>query len=75
MAKKFDNDSIERVCAFCEHATPLPPDTDGNVNVLCAKKGLVRERGLCRKFIYDPLKREPASPLSIPEFEAVNIDE
>ena len=71
---KFDVE-IERACAFCEYGTPAPSDKDGKEFVICAKKGLVRENGSCRKFSYDPLKREPAKRPPLPEVEAVDIDE
>ena len=48
MAKKCDFDNIERVCAFCEHGMVLPPDNDGNILVLCDRKGLVHDNGWCR---------------------------
>lgn len=74
MAKRRDDATEERVCAFCEHGTPVPRDTEGNTLVLCDKKGLVRENGVCRRFSYDPLKREPAEIRAVPEFKAIDID-
>lgn len=75
MAKKCDFDNIERVCAFCEHGMVLPPDNDGNILVLCDRKGLVHDNGWCRRFLYDPLKREPKEPLSIPDMKVIDIDD
>ena len=50
----FSKDNAQ-VCALCEHGTQLQ-----NVNhVLCRKKGVVLATYRCRKFAYDPLKREP----------------
>ena len=66
---------IEKVCAFCEYAAPAPADKEGNEYVICSKKGLVREGSVCRKFSYDPLKREPAEKHTLPETVAVDIDE
>ena len=75
MAKVKNEIEIERVCAFCEYAAPAPADKDGNEYVICSKRGLVREGSVCRKFSYDPLKRELAKKHTLPETQAVNIDE
>lgn len=61
------DDSLDRVCAYCEFATVLE---DGQ-NVLCNKKGVVRDNYSCRKFIYDPLKRKPVCR---PKFPVLNED-
>lgn len=45
---------IERSCAYCLHGTALE---DGQI--LCIKKGLGSIDGKCRRFRYDPLKRQP----------------
>ncbi len=71
---KFDIE-IERACAFCEYATPAPSDKDGNEFVICAKKGLVKEGRACRKFSYDPLKREPTKRPPLPEVDIVDIED
>ena len=55
MAKNKNSD-YQNICLFCEHATQLKI----NNNVLCKYKGVVEEDYVCRKFIYDPLKRTPA---------------
>lgn len=73
--EKVNKAEIERVCAFCEYAAPAPADKDGNEFMICSKRGLVREGSVCRKFSYDPLKREPMKRRTLPETEAVNIDE
>lgn len=44
----------DRICAKCEHGTPLFTG-DG---VLCRRHGLVKPTACCRRFRYDPLKRE-----------------
>ena len=42
-------------CALCEYANHLQ-----DVNfVLCSKKGVVSADFSCKKFSYDPLKRQP----------------
>ena len=53
--KQQDLPECPRVCAYCEHATPL--QTEGQM--LCPKKGVVEGGFVCRRFRYDPLKRVP----------------
>ncbi len=49
-----------KCCAYCEHSVAIcKSDT-----VMCAKKGIVRVDGICRKFVYSPFKRTPA-PLPV----------
>ena len=49
------DERIEKYCKFCEHAGTLTdPDT-----MLCDKAGVVRASHCCRRFRYDPLKRQP----------------
>jgi hypothetical protein len=75
MAKVKKEVEIERACAFCEFSAPAPADMEGNEYFICSKKGLVRDGSACRKFSYDPLKREPMKRRELPKTEAVNIDE
>jgi hypothetical protein len=75
MAKVKNEIEIQRVCAFCEYSSPAPADKDGNEYVICSKKGLMREGAVCRKFSYDPLKRDPAEKHTLPETAPVDIDE
>ncbi len=58
-----------KVCAYCEKATILA-DHD---TVLCSRYGVVPAGGVCRKFLYDPLKRVPAPPLIPPEVSEVDL--
>lgn len=65
---------IERCCARCEHATILAQCD----YILCAKKGVVSDTHVCRRFIYDPLKRDPRRMPPLPhgdEAEAVEAAE
>lgn len=56
MALKIFNKITEPQCAFCEHGTPVG---DG-CTVLCRKVGgIMQYYSKCKKFKYDPLKREP----------------
>ena len=46
--------NIEPCCSYCKHGNIIS-DTE----VICIKKGIVTSAGACRKFSYDPLKRQP----------------
>ena len=52
---------IEPCCAYCQHGLPI-----NLYKVGCLKHGVVPYYGQCRKFIYDPLKREPERPRKLP---------
>jgi len=58
----WDND-LPRACRFCERATIISDEE----NVLCSLKGIVYADYCCRKFAYDPLKREPKMPPPMPK--------
>lgn len=53
--EKINETELERFCKFCQHSSDL---TDGE-KLLCEKKGIVCAEYVCKKFLYDPLKREP----------------
>lgn len=56
MALKIFNKSIEPRCAFCEFGSPIG---EGQT-VLCRKAGgIMQSYSKCKKFKYDPFKREP----------------
>ena len=61
MAKKIKYE-INRVCGCCELAETL----NNKDIVLCSLKGVVSSGHVCKKFIYDPLKRDPKPPAKIP---------
>ncbi len=71
MSKKNTEYEINEICLYCENSIPL---MDGDDNVLCSKKGVVKEDHRCRKFSYDPLKRKPAPKINIPSPEALDLD-
>lgn len=63
-------DKCERICAYCELASPLfDEDT-----ILCQKFGVVAKNYSCKKFSYDPLKRVPPKAPKLPTLEYVDID-
>ncbi len=57
MKKMFDK-TLPKKCEYCLFASPL-----GEGDLLCKKRGIVRLDDLCRKYKYDPLKREPKKQL------------
>ena len=59
--KRNDN-GYQKICLFCENATIL----QGDENVLCKHKGIVSEDFVCRKYVYDPLKRQPKTNANMP---------
>lgn len=53
-------EKIERICANCEHSTPM-----GNTDACyCKKRGLVKARGCCGDFKADLLKIVPPPPVA-----------
>lgn len=64
MSKKQDTD-YRKLCIFCENATILQGESD----ILCKHKGIVAEDFVCRKFVYDPLKRTPKAPMELPKLD------
>ena len=68
-------ETVERFCAFCEFALPLPT-ADGEENdMICEKRGVVRADHVCGKFRYDLLKRAPSEKPSVVPVVAVTLDE
>ncbi|MBQ7638033.1 MAG: hypothetical protein IJS90_03935 [Clostridia bacterium] len=66
MSKKLIGNNIDPKCAYCVFGEIT---ADGK-NVLCPKKGVMQPDGSCKKFSYDPLKREPERPARLPEFSS-----
>lgn len=64
MKKELLNLNIDPQCTYCEHGKISP---DGE-HILCKKKGIMERYAHCKKFRYDPLKREPAKKPKLPEF-------
>ncbi len=59
-SKLLFNKKIEPSCSYCTFGGRISPD-----EVICIKKGIVSSAGKCRKFKYDPLKREPPVHLKL----------
>ena len=52
--KRNDLD-LDRICEKCEFSIAICDD----FNVLCKRRGVVPAGHSCRRFVYDPLKRDP----------------
>ncbi len=50
--------SEEKHCIYCRFANDIFETED----MLCDKNGVVPKEYVCRKFVYDPLKRVPRRP-------------
>ena len=48
------NKNIEPSCSYCKFGNRI-----GTEEVACIKKGVVSSGYYCRRFKYDPLRREP----------------
>ena len=68
MARKKELD-CQKICLFCENASQLKDTED----VICRLKGVVSSDFCCRKFVYDPLKREPSPRPVIPAFDKEDL--
>jgi hypothetical protein len=55
----------EACCACCVHGKAAP---DGS-GVLCSLRGVMRDTSLCKKYEYDPVKREPQRSPALPVFD------
>jgi len=58
-------DRYQAACGLCRHGKPSP---DGS-SVLCSLRGVMRRQSVCKKYQYDPLKREPERAPLLPEFD------
>lgn len=69
MQRLFGN-HIQPACRYCEQA--LRCGRDGTV--LCELKGVVAADYHCRRYVYDPLKREPKSKVRLPQYASDDFD-
>ena len=62
---------IDPQCAYCEHGTT----TANKETVICKKQGAVMQSfSKCKKFKYDPLKRQPRSPVFNGDFSKEDFE-
>ena len=65
------NRAINKPQPACKYCTLAVVTADEKV-ILCRKRGSVSGDDFCRKFKYDPLKRQPGS---LPEFGEYTADQ
>ena len=44
-------------CSYCRNGTDI-----GGGEIACVRRGITYAGSFCRKYVYDPLKREPELP-------------
>lgn len=54
------NKKIEPSCSYCDSGVRI-----SETEVACVKRGVMSSSDSCRRFRYDPLKREPAHPAAL----------
>ena len=57
MSNKVFNKKLAHYCEYCIHSI----NSEYSNEVLCKKRGVTDRKDSCRKYKYDPLKREPAT--------------
>jgi hypothetical protein len=55
MPKKVFNKNLEKRCGYCLFGRK----SEFSNEVMCLKRGITDVNDCCRRFKYDPLKREP----------------
>ena len=60
---------IEPCCAYCKRGSRISEE-----EVVCVKRGIVSSGGSCRRFIYDPLQRQPQKPVT-PDTSQVSAED
>lgn len=55
MKNAFFNDDHTPSCALCARCRPAPTENE----MLCMIRGVVSADQVCKRFRYDPFKREP----------------
>jgi len=68
--KQNTDDDRPSMCRYCENASPLHDEDE----MLCRIRGVVSGDHVCRKFIYDPLKRRPMTRRKLPSLELPDDD-
>ena len=65
LKKLFNKNDVTPSCTYCVHGRFSP----NSESILCTKMGVVGVDFSCKKFKYDPLKRQPRRPKPIDKFE------
>ncbi len=53
--QEYIHEEYRKECQYCEHGMLSYDETV----VLCPKKGMMPPDFVCKKYVYDPLKRKP----------------
>ena len=61
MKQDLFNKELEPKCEYCLNGTLAPTGTE----YLCIVKGIVKPDYACKKFEYDPLKRQPRREIKL----------
>lgn len=65
LKKKLLNDRLYLpACSLCEYGRPSPDAAA----VLCVKRGVMLPDSSCKKFKYDPIKRQPPAKQKLPAY-------
>ena len=71
VALKLFKSNIEPQCAYCEYAEI----TEGTDVAVCRKiGGIMQLYSKCKKFKYDPLKRQPRAPVFNGDFSKEDFE-
>jgi len=62
--KLLNAEQFTPACSLCEYGRPSPDAT----TVLCVKRGIMLPGSNCKKYRYDPLKRQPAVKQKLPDY-------
>ena len=66
MANKVFSKELQHRCEYCVHGIA----SDFSDEILCLKKGITHASDSCRKYKYDPLKRQPKRQIVENSFSA-----
>ena len=67
---KFFPNNIEPSCIYCRYGR----FSADKAMILCEYKGVIYEPSSCRRFIYDPLKREPKRQRQLPKYDKSDFE-
>ena len=70
LPEKLFGNHIEPACGYCRNGRPT---ADGRM-ILCPHAGVTTLYHACRKYRYDPLRRQPARQLELPEYDKADFE-
>lgn len=66
--RKMFGRKITPSCEYCQYSFK------DNDDILCCNKGIDNAEGMCKRFYYDPLKREPKPTPKLPTYSAKDFE-